>query len=552
MRYFKIPIVLTIALTTGAYLSSNGQDLKKEVQVIRPYEPSISDANKINLQPKIADTVKVNPNFSYSIVQRPINTYFTPTPLAAARMVAEPLPNLHQSFLSIGFGNTIIPFAQAYLASKRNNEYQYGAWFRVLSTNAKVILDNNVKVKAPSSTLDFSVFGKRMFEQKIIQSDIQYNRVNKNYYGYQFDTPGLNFTNDKQSVNRIGANIKFNTTHNDSTKFNYEAQARFKHLSDKFDMQENTISGTFNLNKFLRQEQIGGEISFTHYGRNKNLGTQNNTIFQLKPWAHFFGTQWHALAGLSLIYDANGNVNNTYFFPRGYLSYDIVSHYIIPYIEIDGYIQENPYDYLLSLNPWTFPGTTAWNSIYKMVIGGGIKGKFSPTLSYHVKASYAIIDSLNLFVNTSIDVSNPLNNRFSIIYDNVEKTMVKGELAFDPNKKFHINLTAEYFQYKTKNVEYPWHLPEYNINATVRYYIGNKFKLMACLFAVGKRWALGPAATAVRLNDYLDANLGVEYTYNKRLSVFVNAHNITSARYQLWYLYPAQRFNMLAGASYKF
>lgn len=555
MSRLKHILPLICILTQATYthkVYAQGNELKKEVQVVRPYEPAISDANKINLQPKIVDTIRVNPSFNYTVVQRPVNTYFTPPPLSAARMVSEPLPDLKNSLISIGIGNTILPIAEAYLASNRNDKYQYGAWFKLHNTNAKVNLSDDLKVKAPSSNINLILFGKRIFDKQILQADLGFNRVHKSYYGYQYTNPLATFVNDKQHINNLTANIEFKTTHKDSARLNYHASARFNHLADKFNMQENMISGLFKLDRFLGMEQFGGEVSFTHYARNKSMGSVNNSIFQIRPWAHLFGEQWHAIAGLNVIYDANGNVNNTYFLPHGFLSYDIVSHYIIPYIEIDGYIQENSYATLLEANPWTVPGTTAWNSIHKMVVGGGIKGKFSPTISYHAKASYAIIDSMCFFKNISIDMTNPLNNRFGVVFDNIERTTVKGELSFDPSEKFHMNANAEFYQYKTKKIEYPWHLPDYYLSATGSYTYKGKLKTTANLFAVGKRWATDQTATPVTLNDYIDLNLGIEFMYNKRLSVYVNANNILSQQYELWYLYPTQRFNMIAGLSYKF
>jgi len=456
------------------------------------------------------------------------------------------------SYMRVGSGNTALPYAEAYLSSNRNNDYLYGAWVKFFNTNSKLELTNNLKVKAPASNLDVMAFGKRMFKQKILLGDIGFTRNNRTYYGYFFENPSLTPSNDKQSINRLAANLEFKTTNKDSASINYHAQTNFYHLTDKYDHQETMVKGLFNLNKFFGQEQFGGEIVFTHYGRSNPSGSKNNALLQIKPWAHFFGDQWHAYAGLNIIYDANGNVNNTYFFPRAYLSYDIVSHYIIPYVEIDGYVQENSYSQLLKQNPWLGSNFDTWNSIYKLIVGGGVKGKFSPTVSYHVNANYSIIDSLGLMVNTNYDNNNPLFNRFSLLYENTERTTVKGEIAFEPSKSFQVKINGSFYQYKTQKISHPWHLPDYEINGFIQYSFRNKLKLNAEAFAVGKRWAKDPNDSPIRLNEYLDINLGAEYIYNKRLSIFVCANNITGAKYQLWYLYPTQRFNMLAGVSYKF
>ncbi len=549
--YFIIACATTVVMAKNI-VHAQTTELKKEVQVVRPYEPSISDANKINLQPKIIDTIIVNPNFSYSIVQRPIESYFTPSPLSAARMVPEPLPDLNTKYLRLAVGNTIFPSAEAYLTSNRNKDYLYGTWIRFFNTGAKVELANDLKVKAPASNIDVLAFGKRMLNQKIVQGDIGYNQNNRSFYGYFFENPTLTPTNDEQSINRFSANLEFKTTNKDSASINYHAQTNFYHLTDKYDIQETYISGLFNLNKFLGQEQFGGEITLTHYGRSTSSGANDNTLFQLKPWAHFFGQQWHAYAGLNIIYDANGNVNNTYFFPRAYLSYDIVSHYIIPYVEINGNIQENSYSQLLNQNPWLASNLDSWNTVNKLIVGGGIKGKFSPTISYHVNATYAITDSLGLMLNTSVDPTNPLFNRFTIVYDNTERTTVKGELTYEPSKQFHLKLNGSFYQYKTKNELHAWHLPDYEISGYLQYTFRSKLKLNVEALAEGKRWAKNPTENPIRLEEYLAINLGAEYLFSKHISVFVTINNLTGVKYQEWYLYPNHRFNMLAGASYRF
>jgi hypothetical protein len=44
-----------------------------------------------------------------------------------------------------------------------------------------------------------------------------------------------------------------------------------------------------------------------------------------------------------------------------------------------------------------------------------------------------------------------------------------------------------------------------------------------------------------------DANLGLEYRYNKRLSAFIQLNNLASQGYMRWYNYPVQRFQFMGG-----
>ena len=80
------------------------------------------------------------------------------------------------------------------------------------------------------------------------------------------------------------------------------------------------------------------------------------------------------------------------------------------------------------------------------------------------------------------------------------------------------------------------------------------------MYVVGTRYArvfsldsLGLPVTpliAKELKPYVDANLGIEYRYNKALSAFLNINNIAARRYERYYGYPSQRINFILGISY--
>ena len=49
-----------------------------------------------------------------------------------------------------------------------------------------------------------------------------------------------------------------------------------------------------------------------------------------------------------------------------------------------------------------------------------------------------------------------------------------------------------------------------------------------------------------------DANLGVEYRYNERISAFVQLNNFASQKYTRWYNAPVQAFQVLGGVTFRF
>ena len=344
------------------------------------------------------------------------------------------------------------------------------------------------------------------------------------------------------------------SSHTDSTHLNYSSEVGFNHLSDKFDMQESLLSLSVKMDKFNNQERFGGELYINHYIKNATLDSANNTIIRLSPWINLYGKQWRAQVGTNLIIDANASGKQSSFYPMALLSYDIISHYLIPYVEINGYLDENSYSKITRENPWLIPGKKVFNTSHKFILTGGIKGNLSTRVSYNVLTRYSLVDSMYFFTNSNIAASNPLFNRFTVESDNVEITNILGELTIAPTSKINIFLRAQYDSYKMNKLAKPWHKPDFTGMASIRYNLRDKIIVSLDVFSTGKRYVKTSSSTepVKTLEGISDINLGIEYRYNKKLSAFLNLNNLTSSKYDLWYLYPMYRFNFKTGLTYSF
>jgi len=558
---FSLIIVTLNLLLFSAHFTVYGQEdkLNKEVQVVRPYEPSISDAFKINLSPKIDDTLKLTPNLTYTIIQRPISTNYSITPITPARMLQEQLSDLSNSYIKFGIGNSTSPILEAYYNNGRNKEYSYGGWLQSHSSYGKIKLDNGKRVDSDFGRTDLNFFGKKILDKSILAASAGFNRHRVTYYGYDIDAPvgtvyDPNAAPKEQYFNQFHANLNYYSSHTDSTHLNYSFETGFNHLSDKFDMQENLLRISLKMDKFLKEERFGGEFSINHYMKNANLDSANNTIIRLSPWINLYGKQWRALIGTNLIIDANASGTQSSFYPMALLSYDIISHYLIPYVEINGFLEENSYSKITAENPWLLPGKKVFNTSHKFILTGGIKGNLSTKVSYSAYASYSLIDSMYFFTNANLNPANPLFNRFTVESDNVELTQILGELTVAPTSKINLFFRAEYDSYKMHKLQEPWQKPDFTALTSIRYNIKDKIVVSLDMFTTGKRYVKTSSITKPikSLEGVSDVNLGIEYRYTKKLSAFLNLNNLTSSKYDTWYLYPMYRFNIKAGLTYTF
>lgn len=178
-------ILYTILALTPAVAFAQTQDntLNKQVEVTRSYEPTINDASKLNIMPKITDTLKLTPSFKYSIFSKPVETYFPVKPIAAAKLVEEPKEDLYNFFIRGGIGNYSTTLFDIYYNSPRNVDYSYGAYFKHRASTGNIGLEKGPKVPTNNSKNEIALFGKKLFGTNILSGGVSYSHNRNLYYG---------------------------------------------------------------------------------------------------------------------------------------------------------------------------------------------------------------------------------------------------------------------------------------------------------------------------------------------------------------------------------
>ena len=126
MNIIKYLPALTVFFFTGNKPVFS-QNIDKEIIVVNPYEPTLSDVQKINILPQIMDTVIERPDFNYAILPTRVETEFELKPISAAKMVATPASKLYNSYLKLGIGNYFTPYGSFSISNLRSKDYAIGA-----------------------------------------------------------------------------------------------------------------------------------------------------------------------------------------------------------------------------------------------------------------------------------------------------------------------------------------------------------------------------------------------------------------------------------------
>ncbi len=534
------------------YKKLNAQEkLVKEVQVVKPYEPTISSAFKITHLPRITDTVKTIPEIKYILQTKPLNVGYEVTPIKPAKMVGEPLSKLYNGYVKVGLGTKMLPMIEGYVNNKRSKEYSLGAYYKFHNSIAQVTFDNDEKEFAGFSDNNLRFFGKKFLKNSILEGEMGMLSNTRYFYGYntQVDTI-IEKDNIKQNFLNLNLNANYKSNYVDSTHLNYDFGFKLGYTRDNFEHNELGLGIVGDVNKIFTKEMVGVKVAIQHFSTNEQLDSTNNTVVNINPWLGIFGDKWRVKAGVNMYSDIRGDQSKAYYYPVGHLEYDMANHYLIPYAGVDGKLELNNFQRISQSNPFLVPGTSVTNTDQKIILYGGIRGNFNSTTYYNFKVSYALIDNMPFYYNNLVSTDS-IGNQFGVVYDNVKLTSYFGEISVTPSEKLNINVKANYRSYEMENEDEPWHKPAFDMSFTTRYNLRHKIILKGEILAIGKRYVkLNDLGNIGELESAIDVNIGAEYRYSRVLSGFVQLNNILSDRYYEWNYYPTYGFNILLGLTY--
>jgi len=558
MNSLMIKRISLLACGVLTLASLNAQNnLNQEVTVVKPYEPTVGDAFKINQMPNIVDTNKMLNKFDYKLFPKQYPVIYNVTPIQPAKMVAESINKLYKTNIKFGYGlyNTLL--GQVAVNTVRSKDYTGGLWLNHYSSRGNIKLDNDFKSPAFYSRNQAEVYGKKFLENATVYGNGYFDRTVLHQYGYRTSPDTLfnyNYTKDttKQSYTTFGTKIGYRTTYLDSSKINHSAELRYNYLEDKFSNFQHNLhvmgSGSF----LYRNQFVGADVNIDWNNISTSLDTNNKALVSIFPWVRFFGETWRINCGLAMEVDAYSDSTFYHFYPRADIQYNVIENFLIPFAGFDGKMISNTLQSTYLENPYMKPGLQMKNTNQLMKIFAGFKGNFSRQISYLLQVNYSLYDNLPFFINDSLMPEDD----FIYVYDGVkgketQEVKFNGELAYKLNQKLNVILSGNYYKYTLEHLDKPYQRPEWDLTFTTRYNMRDKITTQLDIFSIGTRYAYDYFApkTPIKLSPIVDANLSFDYHYSKLFGAFLRFNNLLNKNYSYWNHYPVQRLQVLFGIS---
>ena len=548
-------LIKHILLAGSAILLAGFSFGQNNVSIYTGYEPRIMDSDKMNDQPVIKDTAQNTGTFQYHINSKEVKAVYRPDTIAAVKMKSEPLAKLHRFYLKAGFGNYLTPYVDVSINSLRHKTDAYSFRYKHLSSQGIISGVGDPWMSNNDAFADY----KHLFKTHTIQLAGEYHRNVVHYYGYNPAIDTLIKTRDstKQTYNTFNLDVNFFSRYRtDSVKWNHSANIGFYHIFNQNGSYETKFSVYGGMNKMtdlFAREFIGFNLEYTYLNtHNDSLGSLHSHFINLNPYLKVGGDNWGVTAGVKLSF-AVDTLFRFRIFPDIKFHWNIFRQYITLYAEAGGDYKRNSFYQMSKENPFIMPVVQMRNTCEFIRIKAGLKGQFFENLSYNAGISFSYIGDLHFYVN---DTTNYFKRGFTVIYDNAQYLNVYGELAYMLGEKLTVTAKGNFHYYKPDHLSTVFQRPSWDVSVGARYSLKDKLIFTADLYFRGAQFAQDfvtdsvtkiKTPIVVQLKPQVDLNLGAEYRITKMISVWVNFNNMAAWRYNRWYNYPTQQFNVLGG-----
>lgn len=594
LSYMKyLTLLIAFAVAAGSLMAQEDNNTLEEQTVViyNEYSPVLKDASRIQSLPVIADTIKVEPKFEYSVMPTMYRTTFTPSKIPAATVKGEALKPLNTGFVKLGYGNYISPFAELYINSKRQKNYSVGIMAHHHSSFGKIKNYLNQKIYSGYDDSHIEAFGKKIFARSVLSGKVYFSSNGICYYGYDpkiygntdtinwdtFDYVNTRDEVEKQRFSRVGADMAIESQQTGRKHWNYKFGAGYQYFFTKTKDWQHKVDVVANIGRSVKNASYGLDIDYL-FNANKmaayanpnivvvtnagdplpRISSRNDMFIGAKPYFKFENEKWNIKAGAKAVFDLiSANDPSFYLFPDVYAQLNI-SNTLLPYVSYGGHLENNSLEFITTINPFVNSYPSYYNTTYQHEVDLGVKAIISKKVYLHINANYSHINLMPFFVN---DTSITLHNKFIMEYMDVDRIGAYAELSMrELAPGLDIMLKAHYYYYlgldgKNMYGDRPWQRPDLDISLRASYRLTNKISFGLEGYFLNRCYAkefVAGVQYAKKMKAVVDVNLFGEYKFDDNFSAFLYLNNIACQRYYIWNNYRAQGFNAMVGLTYMF
>lgn len=577
----------TLGNASPAHAEAPRDTLDLNVTFVGDREVLMRDAHKEMHWPEPAVIALQKPDFTYSVLPKRIDVQPTWEREKAKRLkVEDPLQRLYKGFVEAGMGNYTSPYLLFNYADLRSRERAWGVEYAHTSTKGGFLYEDDALgqgVPQHFSTNTLDGWYKRFFKKEYLKVSGTYDRNAISYYGR---VSGL--AEPDSSLFALGDTGRFSTFHvraeigdmapakrswnhrivldygtlwNDrnTKEHNFDFQAKLKgHIEDN----PVSLQAHANIDRLERVEE--GLI----------VPPLKQAIFDLHPAVYKDYNALKTKVGFGMWVDAQGN-QPFLFVPELEASVSLLQDLFIPYVAVNGGVNQNRFETALQANPFLpspEDSTSVWKNSYETIRAtGGMRGSITSFFTFDLNASHRRINQALTWAPLGIYGSGA---GFQPLYQDLSITTIQANANLALGASTSVQGQVKQHTYAVRDSALseltPWNLPGLEINVRARHSFKDKLIVQAGIRTVTGRRGLQaiPVAPsgenfitdaigtnigyAYDLADVVDLNMQIEYRYNARLGAWLSGENLLNQSNPLFFGYNSQGTRITFGFNYAF
>jgi hypothetical protein len=303
------------------------------------------------------------------------------------------------------------------------------------------------------------------------------------------------------------------------------------------------------------------ELSVLDY---ENLGNLNYSVLSLNPYYYLEGDNMNLLLGGKIDVEFGGR-EDVVVAPTVKFNYYPSDQFLF-YLITDGGRKDNSNYNSFYENRYIHPWLRLWDSRTPLDGTAGIKFLPLRNLSVDVFGGYKITMDEHFFAPMMGTVSSGKNlygTALSAYFEDANTIKAGANVKYAFQDIFEIDLKGVYYKWDitTKeenpasyNYRQAWNKPNLVADLNTAYRISS-IPLRFNLLYHGEfgRKTMSPIyGIDSKMKDINDLSLKATYSFTKFFSAYLSANNLLFQKYDIWYGYPAQNFNIMAGINVLF
>ena len=624
----KTTILLVLMLVCGIGLNAQVVD---SAQLLIKYVPKLANSNKINQQAVLRDTVvSEQVEFNYVIAPSKPKMSFAAGDMQVGKLNPEVKERYYRNYIKLGFGYPITPLAELSMHNCQNPKYSYGLNFHHFSSWAEPIGKEQKKYAyAPTSDTRVHLFFNRIFKNHTLYSAVDYNHELANLYGYSKDWmfiyPNYEHYYDKEyrdsiknNFNHVRAEVGFRSNYTaDEKRLKEDVRVSYDFLRTNWRNTEHGVALRGMLAYDAKFLKISGmqhyqlDLGFDYYNNMWSdsipMGSDGSLLrrridnalkFEFRPTMRFSIREYHLMVGVGVPVLNQFNKTQCPIYPVAELQMGLIREVLNLYVGVDGRSEYNSLKKLLYENPYVKPNLDTLKFTKTQIsLYGGVKGKITSKLNYHVSARYSYSRDLPFYM---LDTASLLKNQFDLVYaDKGNELDVNANLSWEAINHLYLTLNARYHDFFfLKNYDWfnsdnitggkPLYIPRWELGFEGKYILKNRYIFTANAKVGFDRWALVPKSVPVldefgypiydwygnpmyqleyavendirknpdgtksSVKPVLNFGIGFEYLITKQFTAFANINNIGCQYATNYYGFNNFGINAILGVTYSF